>query len=196
MKGAARRGVLLRGKRSAASRAARDAETPSETYYPREWFSQKETTELSLFENVKEWRGEKGKHAPGMRTTDAARHALYWRMEQMMRQQEKHRNEEVGMFFLPYLDWGVRDGCKPFLSPTHAHRLYTDLHRFHVDELTRLTSGTNAEAAPLDVLVDATSFDATQYLVNFHASMHWNMLFCWKSIVPYGSVGMYYIVAP
>eukprot|EP01061_Rhynchopus_euleeides_P018900 TRINITY_DN31144_c0_g1_i1.p1 TRINITY_DN31144_c0_g1~~TRINITY_DN31144_c0_g1_i1.p1 ORF type:complete len:523 (+),score=197.38 TRINITY_DN31144_c0_g1_i1:36-1571(+) len=184
------RGVVLRRATRRASRAVRETETTDDTYYPREWYVQKENVELSLYKDVKEWRDVTGKRSPGKALPEDTRRELFWRMEQMMRTQEHHRNEKVGMFFLPYLDWSLREGCKPFLSPTHAHRLYTDLHRTHVEELTRLTAGTPAEAAPLDVLVDATAFDAANALVNFHASMHWNMLFCWKSIVPFGSVDM------
>eukprot|EP01063_Lacrimia_lanifica_P025507 TRINITY_DN33324_c0_g1_i1.p1 TRINITY_DN33324_c0_g1~~TRINITY_DN33324_c0_g1_i1.p1 ORF type:complete len:504 (+),score=166.65 TRINITY_DN33324_c0_g1_i1:55-1566(+) len=173
--------------RRASSRAVRAAPKVSETYYPREWFAQRESAQLGMYENSHEWKDAVDAQGVGKPRTAEEQHALYWRMHDGMKKAEAEA-AKAGMFHLPFLDWSLRGGCKPFLSATHAHKLYTVVHKQHVDELVRHTAGTPEEAAPLDTLIRVTAFDATRALVHFHASMHWNMLFCWKSVVPYGSV--------
>ena len=170
------------------SRAVRQTTVPDH-YYPREWFGQQENVVMGMSKTTSEWVEslEDKKVGAEQNRSPAKNREIYWKMEKSMSESCKQQ-QSSGMFFMPYLDWSIEDGCKPLLKKEHAHHLYTVIHQKHVDELVRHTTGTTLEAAPLDTLISATSFDATKALVHHHACMHWNMLFYWKSIVPFGAI--------
>ncbi|KAJ9445424.1 hypothetical protein DIPPA_70105 [Diplonema papillatum] len=172
------------------SRALRKHVAIEEKYYPREWFAQKENTELSMFTDARSWKNALVTGGVGKSMSASARRHIFWKMEERMRVVNKEKSEGSGMFFLPYLDWSLREGCKPFLSAVHAHALYSQIHRNHVEQLTKYCMGLPEEAAPLHAVISSSAFDATKAAIHFHACMHWNMLFSWKSIVPFGSVDM------
>eukprot|EP01060_Flectonema_neradi_P008205 TRINITY_DN15867_c0_g1_i1.p1 TRINITY_DN15867_c0_g1~~TRINITY_DN15867_c0_g1_i1.p1 ORF type:complete len:525 (+),score=70.11 TRINITY_DN15867_c0_g1_i1:64-1575(+) len=170
------------------SRAVRQKTVPDK-YYPREWFSQQENVVLGMSKTTSEWADSLEDKKPGSEKhmSPSKSRDIFWKLEKSMSEACKHQ-ESAGMYHMPYLDWPLEQGCKPFLKKEHAHHIYTQIHQHHVDSLVNHTIGSTLEAAPLEALIDATAFDATRALIHHHACMHWNMLFFWKSIVPFGSV--------
>eukprot|EP01065_Artemidia_motanka_P029695 TRINITY_DN35786_c0_g1_i1.p1 TRINITY_DN35786_c0_g1~~TRINITY_DN35786_c0_g1_i1.p1 ORF type:complete len:572 (+),score=130.41 TRINITY_DN35786_c0_g1_i1:65-1780(+) len=176
-------------------------------YYPREWFSQKANSTLGMSKGPTDWLERTERRKVGKRLSKDERRQLFWDTEKSIRAtsvikrdglafvepteanpDEQHSEiPSTGLFFTPFLDWPMEKGCMPFLSPEAVYVEYMR-HRRCVETLRRHVSGTQAESAPLDALVLQTAFDATQALVHQLAAQHWNMLFFWKSIVPYGSV--------
>eukprot|EP01062_Namystynia_karyoxenos_P073547 TRINITY_DN70345_c0_g1_i1.p1 TRINITY_DN70345_c0_g1~~TRINITY_DN70345_c0_g1_i1.p1 ORF type:complete len:614 (+),score=177.58 TRINITY_DN70345_c0_g1_i1:73-1842(+) len=189
------------GYQSAAVR--RDDPASHDRYYPREWFAQKENTNLSVHgDDVVGWLASLKRKRVGARLSADEKRNMFWSVERSTRETsrakrygERARAQEqttlpaagCGLFAVPYLDWSVERGCMPLLSPKAAHLLYAE-HRRCVEELNVLVSGSPAEAMPLDELVITTARDSTMEKVHELATRHWNRLFFWRCIVPYGSV--------
>eukprot|EP00755_Sulcionema_specki_P026563 Sspe_Gene.16111::Locus_5666_Transcript_1_1_Confidence_1.000_Length_1843::g.16111::m.16111/K04564/SOD2; superoxide dismutase, Fe-Mn family len=170
------------------SSALRKPMVNHDNYYPREWFSQTENGNMTIYSGTSEWIKSLPAKQIGVASTVDERRERFWKMEGAMRETRRRKQEKTGYHFLPYLDWPVEKGCKPFLSNKQAQFLYTVIHQGHVDALCEHIQGTQFEAVPLEDLIKETAFDAANALIHYRASMHWNMLFFWKSIVPYGSV--------
>eukprot|EP00756_Hemistasia_phaeocysticola_P052181 Hpha_TRINITY_DN2738_c0_g1::TRINITY_DN2738_c0_g1_i1::g.110377::m.110377 len=173
-------------------------------YYPREWYAQTEYVNRGMASDATDWQRRAGVRKVGAVLDAEERRTVFWDMERAMRQasvrkrdglsvtelEDKNQKEgtpATGAFYLPYLDWSLEKGCRPLLPPKVAFEALMH-HRRVVDMLRVAVSGTPHEAAPLEHVVMNTAFDATQSRVHMLAAEHFNMLFFWKCIVPYGSV--------
>ena len=83
---------------------------------------------------------------------------------------------------LPY----PADALEPVISARTMSFHYGKHHKAYVDNLNKLTAGTDMAAMPLDKIVLATSGKADKIKIFHNAAQAWNHNFYWHSMKPQG----------
>lgn len=92
-----------------------------------------------------------------------------------------------GFFYRPRLEYDTGVGVAPLLSKKQFDMLYNVFHKDAVDQLNRLTIGTDLEGHNLDVVIRKTAFNASLAAVHVLASEHFNYCFWYRSLRPWGT---------
>jgi len=114
---------------------------------------------------------------------------MYFRFDELCRRQEKYMQDQ-GFFYLPTLDFYIYKGCLPLFSAEQMRLHYGRHHKAYVDKLNTLIQGTRFFGLDLDEIVRSTAEDDSslgKQLFN-NAAQHWNHMFFWKCIQPWGSI--------
>lgn len=111
---------------------------------------------------------------------------MYYRVDEMCRRHEKHVQGQ-GNFYLPALDYPSYRGCHPLYSAEQLRLHYGRHHRAYVSKLNDLIAGTQFEGMPLDEILRRTEDDPAHTAIFNNAAQHFNHMFFWKSIKPYGT---------
>lgn len=112
--------------------------------------------------------------------------AMYWRIDESARRAEKVLQDQ-GHFYLPTLDFGIYKGCAPLFSAKQMRLHYAAHHRAYVERLNKLIVGTPYDKQPLDFIIRATANDDAYKAIHNNACQHYNHMFFWKTIHPWGS---------
>lgn len=92
-----------------------------------------------------------------------------------------------GFFDLPVIPYPTHDGIPPLISKAQFDARYRVHLQHHVDRLNALTLGSEVEGHTLDVVIQRSSFDATQAGLHAAACEYFNGCFAFNSIRPWGS---------
>jgi Fe-Mn family superoxide dismutase len=113
--------------------------------------------------------------------------ARFRRTESAVWGQEANQKHRAGFHSLPDLPFPIHGGVPPLMTDAQAKLLHEVHHKGYVDRLNELTLGTIYEGQPLDAIIRATAFDATQASIHNAACEHWNHSFAWTAMRPHGS---------
>ena len=110
---------------------------------------------------------------------------MYFRLDELCRRQERYIQKQ-GHFFLPGLDYATYKGCQPLFTPEQLRVHFGRHHRAYVNKLNELIEGTNFLGMQLDEIIRQTDGDARYTAIFNNAGQHYNHMFFWKSIAPWG----------
>lgn len=110
---------------------------------------------------------------------------MYYRIDEMCRRQERFVQKQ-GFFFLPALDYPSYKGVQPLYSPEQLRLHYGRHHRAYVTKLNELIAGTSYEGRSLDEIIRRSEDDPAATAIFNNAAQHYNHMFFWKSIKPFG----------
>ncbi len=88
-------------------------------------------------------------------------------------------------YTLPALPWS-EGGLEPVISAKTISFHYGKHHQAYLDNVNKLTAGTEFAGLPLEKIVAATAGKADKTAIFNNASQSWNHAFYWKSLSPKG----------
>jgi Fe-Mn family superoxide dismutase len=110
---------------------------------------------------------------------------MYFRFDELARRQERFVQSQ-GYFYLPGLDYVLYRGCQPLFSSEQLRLHYGRHHRAYVNKLNDLLPGTKFFGLTLDEIIRRSADDAQYSAIFNNAAQHFNHMFFWKSIAPWG----------
>lgn len=110
---------------------------------------------------------------------------MYFRIDELCRRQERFIQQQ-GFFYLPGLDFVMYRGCQPLFTAEQLRLHYGRHHRAYVNKLNELIEGTPFYGMTLDEIIRRTSEIPEHKAVFNNAAQHYNHMFFWKSIAPWG----------
>lgn len=111
---------------------------------------------------------------------------MFWRFDEATRRAEANFRAQ-GFFFMPTLDFPIHRGVMPLFSSAQV-RMHVKHHKAYIAKLNTLIKGTEFEGQQLDAIVKASHNNPVSSAVFNNAAQHYNHMFFWKSITPFGSV--------
>ena len=109
----------------------------------------------------------------------------YFRIDELCRRQERFIQQQ-GFFYLPGLDFVMYRGCQPLFTAEQLRLHYGRHHRAYVNKLNELIEGTNFYGMNLDEIIRRTFEEPDLKPIFNNAAQHYNHMFFWKSIQPWG----------